>query len=105
MACLGDLTSASTAVDSKDEGKPSKASGVASDGELWISKVFGAIIELEKDYKHVTPIREIDEEAKKTRKKVSTAIEQIKVFSILTFSFHFCNPSSNKLYVVYYGWS
>jgi DNA polymerase phi len=41
--------------------KTLKKSGVASDGEFWISKVLATIKQLEKDTKHVTVITKFDE--------------------------------------------
>lgn len=39
--------------------KRARAAGVASDGELWISKLLKLIAELEKDTKHVRPLSDL----------------------------------------------
>ncbi|KAH8117507.1 DNA polymerase phi-domain-containing protein [Phellopilus nigrolimitatus] len=77
LACLGDLTSLSTTVGTKDDVRTIKATAVAADGEYWISKVLRTIVELEKDIKHVKVIQKLDGEAERSRNEAMSAVGKI----------------------------
>jgi DNA polymerase phi len=59
LGCLGDLNSQITVVRSGE--KTTKVPAVATDGELWVSKVLATIQALEHDSKHVSLLNNPDE--------------------------------------------
>lgn len=68
LACVADLTTIPSGSDTENS-KSSKATGIATDGETWLSKVLKTITELEKDTKHAKPVYDLDEDSKKSRDK------------------------------------
>ncbi|KAF8652685.1 hypothetical protein AX16_004190 [Volvariella volvacea WC 439] len=70
LTCIGDLTTQTTTVKNGD--KVLKATGVASDGEPWVSKVLTSISQLEADEKHVSLLVEHDEEEVQLHAKASS---------------------------------
>ncbi|KAI0031491.1 DNA polymerase phi-domain-containing protein [Vararia minispora EC-137] len=58
LSCLAELTQQSAAI-RLDDGKTYKIPGIATDGQLWISRVTRTIEQLEKDSKHVKLVLEL----------------------------------------------
>lgn len=50
-----------------DDGKTLKVSGVASDGEFWISKALTTVEMLKNDTKHVALLEDVDEDVERIR--------------------------------------
>ncbi|EGO20980.1 hypothetical protein SERLADRAFT_452123 [Serpula lacrymans var. lacrymans S7.9] len=76
LSCLADLTGQTTAIKIGD--KIQKASAVAADGELWVSKVLSRIEQLEKDTKHVSSLAEDDEEDVALRTRALQVVKKLK---------------------------
>ncbi|GBE82630.1 hypothetical protein SCP_0410150 [Sparassis crispa] len=79
LSCLAELTGQSTVI--KDDNKTTKMPAVASDGELWISRVLSTIEKLEQDTKHVKPLVEADEEDQRLRSNARQVVERLKKVS------------------------
>lgn len=56
-----------------------KISGVAADGDYWMTKVLKATAELDNDSKHVHAVREATEEEKHTRDDALKVAGKLKV--------------------------
>lgn len=68
------------------DGKTRKLQGVTSTGELWVSKAFDIISDLEKDSKHYSSIVEMEEEALKARVDAPKTLGTIrKLVSLSSF--------------------
>ena len=76
LFCLADLTDRIITVDSDKEGKKTKLTGTAVDGEYWVSKVFKVYVELLMD-KHVKLVAPLDEESKKLLLDASKVISDV----------------------------
>lgn len=61
-----------------EDDKTVKLTASASDGALWVSKVADAIALLEKDAKHVLPLKQADEEETTLRKQARDAIASLR---------------------------
>lgn len=79
LGCLGDLNAHTTIIKSGD--RSMKIPAVASNGELWISKVLATIRALEHDTKHVSLINEVDENDLALRAKALGIAVQLKSVS------------------------
>ncbi|KAF8831365.1 hypothetical protein HHX47_DHR1000710 [Lentinula edodes] len=79
LSCLADLTNHIASIES-DNAKV-KIAGVATDGELWVTKVLSTIEELKQDTKHVSSIAQIDEEEEVLRAKVREVVVKLKKVS------------------------
>ncbi|KAF6764792.1 DNA-directed DNA polymerase [Ephemerocybe angulata] len=79
LTCLGELSGLSAVI--KSDEKTTKASAIASDGELWVAKVVSTIRTLEEDSKHVTLAAELEDEEKELLTKANAQVEQLKKVS------------------------
>ncbi|KAL4076956.1 DNA polymerase phi-domain-containing protein [Scleroderma yunnanense] len=75
LGCLADLTSQTTVVKRGDQTR--KETGVASNGEFWISKVLKTLARLDKDTKHVSPLVPVDEEMQISLGNAQKALENL----------------------------
>lgn len=76
-------------LDFSDGDKTVRATGVASDGELWVSKVLHGIVALEKDTKHVVRLGLGDEEVQEEavlRDQTLEVVERLKNVSAVSTS-------------------
>ncbi|KAJ3923602.1 DNA polymerase phi-domain-containing protein [Lentinula edodes] len=79
LSCLADLTNHIASIES--DNPKVKIAGVATDGELWVTKVLSTIEELKQDTKHVSSIAQIDEEEEVLRAKVREVVVKLKKVS------------------------
>ncbi|KAI5124484.1 hypothetical protein M0805_003011 [Coniferiporia weirii] len=78
LACLGDLTGMSAAIEKKDDAKVNKANGFAMDGNSWVLKTLLLIIELEKDVKHAAISHKFSGDERQLRDETLTTVNKIK---------------------------
>jgi hypothetical protein len=81
LGCLGDLNSQTTVVRSGE--KAIKVPAVATDGELWVSKVLATIQALERDRKHVSLLSNPDENDVALRTQALDIATRLKLVSEL----------------------
>ncbi|EJD46060.1 hypothetical protein AURDEDRAFT_63592 [Auricularia subglabra TFB-10046 SS5] len=77
LAALADLLTF-TSNKKASEDTPVRQPGYAQDGELWLTKVWNTVSELEKDTKHVAPARSFSEDEQTLRKQVLDAVAALK---------------------------
>jgi hypothetical protein len=63
--------------------KETRQPGTMSNGQFWIYNVLDTIASLEKDSKHVRPIREADAQEQAIRKRARSTIEAMKVVRLI----------------------
>jgi DNA polymerase phi len=80
LGCLADLTGAVT-ISKLEDGKGRKATGVAEDGTLWVTKVVTSIRCLEGDTKHVNRLAEVNDEQRVLWTRAHDTIAQIQASS------------------------
>jgi DNA polymerase phi len=61
-----------------DDGRTLKVSGVASDGEFWISKALTIVEMLKNDTKYVTLLEDVDEEVERIRALARHTVDNLK---------------------------
>ncbi|KAF8911087.1 DNA polymerase phi-domain-containing protein [Gymnopilus junonius] len=76
LACLSDLSSQTVVL--KQDDKVTKVTGVASDGEFWISKVLSTIEVLEADERHIELLADVDEDVAAFQAKARETIGKLR---------------------------